>query len=338
MRETPEGRALEASGANIVATERLVVKSGYGFAAARVRRQAEWIINQSQRVASRFPTVLAVYSDGDSTSVTMLRSDMKPLDDLLLSQSISGAAAADLVASVVAWVAATMHTDLAKPWTCAPEYMIERVKCRLLSIPAEYCPVAHHLIHGEVVSINGIEMPGLLRSVDRAYLALQRFQTVNVNERQFCNVHGDLHSGNILTNGSDFILIDPRGGFDGENTNFDADYDFGKLFHDTECGYSLIKKGVVSLENKGLSVCLTASALAALSPFQAINERIIWLLGGVESERCRRAQLFGPLLLAGAAPFHLRFHRRALAMIAASLARLNGSFPLSLCRPAEQPE
>lgn len=329
--EDPPLEGLEASGAQLVATARLVVKSGIGFAAERVRRQAEWILAQDADVASRFPVVLSVKSERNLTSVTMLRSDLVPLDRLMIDGSISAAAATSLMTKVLDWVEGTMHVHKEGAWAVASDYLVERVEQRLKSIPPEYCPIAGSLIWNEVVSVNGIEMEGLLAAVASSRQELAAIDLSTGDGEVFCNVHGDLHSGNILTDGTDFKLIDPRGGFDYNRTSFDPCYDFGKVFHDTECGYSLIKRGLLCLKHEDLSFELATTSPAAVSLFQSANEAIVHWLSGRERMRCRKARIYGALLLAGAVPFHLRFHGRALAMLAASLVRLNGGLPLSSC-------
>lgn len=53
--------------------------------------------------------------------------------------------------------------------------------------------------------------------------------------KKLYRIHGDLHFDNILHNGNDFILIDPRGWDHG-----DVAYDFGKVLHSCHSVYDLI--------------------------------------------------------------------------------------------------
>jgi hypothetical protein len=333
----PSMEVLAASGARTEATDRLFVKSGVGFAAGRVRRQAEWILEQKPWVASHFPIILSVQSDRMSTIVTMLRSELAPLDDMLIGGLISVASTTRLLTTVLDWVEGSMHSDQEAPWTLASDYLVERVLRRLKSIPPEYCPVVDALIHNDLVPINGIEVPGALAAIQLAQHELTALDLDSSNKTTFCNVHGDLHLGNILTNGMSFKLIDPRGGFDAGRTSFDPSYDFGKLFHDVECGYSLIKRGLVYVTYDGLSCELVTSSPAAVSIFQTVAQALTSRLGGDDSVSCRKAHIYGALLLAGAVPFHLRFHNRVMAMLVASLVRLSGFNPLPFCAHVKSP-
>lgn len=115
--------------------------------------------------------------------------------------------------------------------------------------------------------------------------------------------HGDPHAGNIMTNGQDVKLIDPRGRFINSSAWFSPLYDEGKIIHDVFFEYSNIVSGKFRSFNDGKCWHLHQENnhynLNRTLDFFNKKKSCGWL-----------SYISGALLLAGVLPFH--YQRRWL--------------------------
>ncbi len=109
--------------------------------------------------------------------------------------------------------------------------------------------------------------------------------------------HGDPHAGNIMTNGKDVKLIDPRGRFINSSAWFSPLYDEGKIIHDVFFEYSNIVSGKFRSFYDGKSWYLQQE-----NNHHNLNGTLDYF--NKKTEGGWLSYISGALLLAGVLPFH----------------------------------
>lgn len=128
------------------------------------------------------------------------------------------------------------HTDVDTSVKCEGFYS-KRLSNRLIDNPF-YKKFNYYLINGKV--FDDVQMP----------LVFDKCKELNLSE-DVGLMHGDLFFSNVLLDGDEFKLIDPRGSFDEEFSLYgDRRYDLAKLRHSISGGYDCIINDKYSLSYK----------------------------------------------------------------------------------------
>lgn len=104
-------------------------------------------------------------------------------------------------------------------------------------------PFLRDLFSNPSIQINGKEYLTPDAAMERIKTTPRLLERLTPTEMGL--IHGDLHSGNILTKDGDIFLIDPNG-----NPMMPLEYDIGKIFHSVHGNYGSIMKGSYSLQQK----------------------------------------------------------------------------------------
>lgn len=325
-------KKMEDSGAKINTLGALTTKTGFGFTSKRIFDQGKWLISHKEKLGLALPSVQVMDWTPSKTTLVMNTYHGSAFSNQILTGSIEAEQAVAILIEASSYLRENIHSQKGNVSTGDSwEFVFDKTKRRLESIPPEYSPVFNELLHSNNLRINGKIVPSLCNLMNTLAANCTKYYQ---SQEEFCVVHGDFHTGNILCNEGSFILIDPRGSFELYGQHFDPAYDIGKMLHDLAVGYSMIKDEsfelIDNIEALEFRFNNTSQINSFSQLFHAYREHLI-RSKRYSSNQIVRGFIYAGLLTAGAIPFHMRNHKRALAMGIASLLYLH-ELPKNLSR------
>ncbi|MNC38076.1 methylthioribose kinase [compost metagenome] len=151
--------------------------------------------------------------------------------------------------------------------------------------------------------------------------------------KSFCSTklyltHGDLHTGNILSDGTSFKLIDHRGDYPNHDIYFDLAYDSGKLLHDLHANYTMITNGNFYLDTSNTGIRFGVNQNKVRNTYrQLMNSYKNWCdnqpLFCQDPTWWPRTLLIEGCQLCGIVPFHYPYPERSVVLYASGIVLLN---------------
>lgn len=308
-----------ASGADFSLDYKSISKSSTEAGGGKLKEEIIWLSTLSQAQAGQFPAVNGARWGKRGASLSTHFSILRPLSTYTDKGSLKRAV--DVFSEVLIWVDKELHQETKGPFETLLSSVLKQTQERL-GIAAKRNDRARALIEAPIIILNGIKMPGPKQIIS---ILTKKIEAGLIEDGDILRkIHGDLHLGNILSNGSAWLLIDPRGSFPGSGSYGGIDYEWGKVLHDIHGNYNLIRSGRFSLNTDGsyqkfemtISLCneLKLNQLM-LTAFMSFLRKRLSSRAGPASQQILKLVIHEGLLMMGIAPFHLLDDRVALAYI-----------------------
>ncbi|WP_306944679.1 phosphotransferase [Streptomyces phaeochromogenes] len=221
--------------------ETYVVKVEFGRAPT-LRDEIRWYRNAARRGLPRSLFITGHAGPGLSFLLLKCFGDGSTVDDLALAGESAGQLGRH-VASAVDGDMELFHRTQRHVGQDHVHRLTER-RLTLRRSHARKFPYLRTLMDVDVVTINGVGLPGVSRCLNRVFgdPCLVSYLTPDRVGMTF----GDLHCGNILVREGSTEVVDPRGG-----PLLPITYDYGKLIQSVEGGYGAVMAGRYVLRRMG---------------------------------------------------------------------------------------
>lgn len=212
---------------------KIAEKTKDGLGAEKLYNQWKWLFDFSRQEEGIFPDTGLFVIDKDKVYYDMEYLDMISLRDLLLQPTLERD-------HIFALLSTVLHVGsvIAEPITFYDQSYVKYVKNKHLVKMLQRCECISqfNFYNSDEIIINGKKMKNLVPLVNE--IMNNKGLMKLLQPRSWFRSHGDFTFQNILTNGGELRIIDPRG--EGPDTVY---YDISKLYQSCHGKYDLLLEG-----------------------------------------------------------------------------------------------
>lgn len=287
-------KGLGFSGARYSSCSSYFIKRASGLNQKILKAEASWYSEIDERISSVFPSFCGYENIGDETILKLeLLDGYVPLSHLQAKSEARSSVygkAIDFVFDEMHQITKLGENAKVNGLRLVYQQSVNRILSNLSSDRLN-----------KSLTINGEKFPPLRKTLYQIETFIKN-DRLNESEPVLC--HGDLHAGNIMTDGLDFRLIDPRGEFPCSGKYFPRIYDAGKLLHDIWLSYTnIIKENLIALKESEDEFILISQGSEEFIRFESVLENFNNKF--VDSEiKNFQYRLCASLLMLGILPFH----------------------------------